>query len=189
MESDSSPPSKPDYLRPARFAGDRPSVPAALELDSATAWAEFERLRDLPSPADGPQHAGTTAPTPGTDFAPTQPDSGHAGPAGRLAAPPQSPTGPLSLHDAMVEARRYNRVCPRPVAWQQLHDMLLARAPAGDRPPPPPAASDQREPTSFLARRMVLRDQLQWAEAHGLLPDALGYLRGLTEEQWQHVEG
>jgi hypothetical protein len=106
----------------------------------------------------------------------------------RTAAPPAEslPLVRLTVQDVMVEARRYNRVCPQEPQWQRLHALLLQQ-PAPEEPPPPPMTPSEAAVAPPLAKRLRVRDQVEWAERHGLLREVLGFLRSLPEEDWLHI--
>lgn len=171
-------PKKPasDFSSAPLFSGDRATVPAAIETDSTTAWAEFERLQAGLSD-DPPAEPAEAA------FAPTAPIS-----MGTVPAP--APTAPaprkVSVQDVMVEARRFNRVCPKPAEWERLH-ALLPLGPNG-RPAPAPISGAAWKATPAMPKRMRLRDQVEWADQYGGLDAVMAFLKGLSEQQWHHMD-
>lgn len=173
-----SDPKKPtEFSSIPQFSGDRPSVPAAVELDSATAWAEFERLRDGKATEPAP-------PGPATDpaFAPTEP----AGLTPTPQPPRERPKPQLTVQEVMVEARRFNRVCPKPDAWQRLYELLPPDS-RTQRAAPTPISGAAWQATSAMPKRMRLRDQVEWAEQHGGLQQVMDFLKSLPEAQWHHM--
>jgi hypothetical protein len=90
----------------------------------------------------------------------------------------------LTLQDAMVEARRNNRVCPKPERWKQLYEMLPQRTATQ---PTPPLLGVSWNATPSLSKRMCLREHLAWAEAKGALPELVAFLKDLPEEDWHHM--
>ncbi len=179
-----NPASPPDFG--SLFPGDIPA-PQVVEADSDSAWALFKALQEG---GDGRSYADTAAQTepgkaplrPGANFADTEP-------AGKGAAPaPAAPAGPLTLDSVMVEVRRSNRVCPQLQQWQILFGMLLDKARAvGKSPPTPPFSGPAWETTSFLSKRLCLRQQIEWSALHGFLPEVHAYLMRLPEDQWLHM--
>ena len=95
-----------------------------------------------------------------------------------------APADALSVQDVMVEARRHNRVAPLEPYWRHLCEMLQKRA---GLQPPPPMTAQEAVGTPPLAKRIRIRDQVEWAEKHGQLPAVLGFFRSLSEEQWMHI--
>jgi hypothetical protein len=181
MPSDARKP-PPRELPPQHLPGDRATLPAALELDSTTAWAEFERLQDDEAKgALAPQRSAQP------DFAPTVPDTRNLQhlPADEAPLRPRVP-GPLTVQDVMVEARRFNRVCPQPEAWQRLYDLLPAGG-AG-RNAPAPIGGPAWRVTPAMSKRMCLRDQIEWAHEHGTLEAVMQLLKSLPETQWHHMD-
>ncbi|TFY96908.1 hypothetical protein [Ramlibacter rhizophilus] len=168
MPTDS--PKPPQAASLPLLPGERAAAPEGVELNTPTAWAEFERLRD----------EGDAAPD--AAFATTQPQ-------GQLpsAAPRGRPAAPVTVNAVMVEARRYNRVCPKPPAWQRLHELLAAHTGQG-QPPPLSLTGPVWQATSAMPKRMALRDQIEWAETRGLLPAVLDFLKALPEDQWHHMD-
>lgn len=92
---------------------------------------------------------------------------------------------PLEIQDVMAEARRRNRVAPQLPHWHRLCAMLAEAT--GETPP---AAMEARELAAAppLARRIRVRDQVEWAAARGLLPQVLFFFRSLAEQDWVHLE-
>jgi hypothetical protein len=185
-------PRKPDFQEDSFFADERADVPQAQELDGDDAWAEFERLytqevaqtavqdRQHPGAADA---AAPVEPA----FAPTMPMFSPESPR-PVAAPVDRRALPLSSHDVMAEARRFNRVCPRPEAWLRLYELIPGKITSGPQwQPSPPVPAQAWRATSDMPKRMCLRDQVEWAEHHGALDVVMQFLQSLPEEQWHHV--
>lgn len=151
------------------------AVPEAIEHDSPSAWARFNALA-----------AGQD-----TRFEPTVPQTlpaslAQAARAGALpAAAPAPALAAVTLDEALREVRRLNRVCPRPAAWLRFHAALPpAPDPAPLQPPPDPQAW---QALPALGKRLVLRRQLEWAQACGVLEPALRFLQALPEPAWLHI--
>jgi hypothetical protein len=190
--------------------GERPAVPQAEVADSPDAWAEFQRYAQggtpppaaaAPGPAPVSEDAVLAVPSPaGTRaaeapippkarpewaYAPTEPAplSPMAPPAVRASSPART-----TLEQALVEARRFNRVCPRPEYWQRLYDMLPNKVTTGRHPHPAPPIHDTAwRATPALPKRLCLRDHLEWAENQGVLDEVMVFLKGLREEDWHHM--
>ena len=91
------------------------------------------------------------------------------------------------LQALMKYARENQRVCPVPHRWNELWKMLPKRQRAGSSwdPSPPPILGDWWS-TPILVKRLVLREQLEYAEKHGVLDRVEAFLRGLGEGEWAH---
>jgi hypothetical protein len=164
MNTPAPPPGRP----PAKPIFADTNLPTAKELTSDSAWQQFHHL-------EARQNAG---------FADTQPaDKSLLLEALKHQRRPAGPQG-LSVDDVLVEARRNNRVCPQPVFWFQLYDLL----PEGPRRPAPPPDGPVWRSSSSLAKRMALRDQLEYADRVGVLPAVNTFLRKMREQDWLHME-
>lgn len=79
------------------------------------------------------------------------------------------------------------RVCPEPIAWNDLYKLLARHVnrPGAGRPPPPLILAAWWEADdAFKAERV--KEQLEWAAAHGAIEAVLAMLRSLSEDQWHH---
>ncbi|HSV44842.1 MAG TPA: hypothetical protein VLJ58_03535 [Ramlibacter sp.] len=185
--------SKPGFLDEPYVPGDPIPVPVAEERNSATDWAAFTELSD--------QHDARFAPTAPASltmrlseeerhFAITVPAGLQAGP--QEAAPPGADAAPApaptTLDQVMAEARRNNRVCPQPQLWEQLYDMLPGKIKRlGRIQPQPPLTGRAWAATPALAKRVALRDHIEWADAHARLDEVMAFFRQMSEEQWHHL--
>lgn len=175
MSSDSR--SSPDSLPfdEHYFPGERMAAPPAVETFSETVWNEFNQLQAAPAAADA------------EGFAPTVP-GGMPDLHSNVPLVPAPPVSAFTAHDAMVEARRFNRVCPKPAQWQQLYDMLPGKVQQGRTwQPPAPITGPAWAATPAMAKRMCLRDHIEWAEHHGALDEVMRFLKALPEDQWHHM--
>ncbi|CAN5701455.1 hypothetical protein BH11PSE7_BH11PSE7_19210 [soil metagenome] len=142
------------------------AMPEAVELDGDSAWSQF---RDLSARQDAGYAATEPAPLAGAakSTATAKPEPAHA-----------------TLDQVLLEARRLNRVCPRPMQWVRFYALLPDRRPGM---PPPPLHGRSWDETGSLGKRMVLRDQIEWAAARGGLDKVMTHLRSLREEDWHHM--
>jgi hypothetical protein len=159
-------PPPPPARRPGQGVFADSHLPQAHESDSDTVWEQF---RDLEARENA-------------RFADTQPADKSLLLDALARKPAPRPAG-MSIDDVLVEARRNNRVCPQPVFWFQLYDML----PEGPRRPVPPPDGPAWRAASSLAKRMALRDHLEYADRAGALPAIATLLRGLREQDWLHM--
>jgi hypothetical protein len=107
------------------------------------------------------------------------------GSAGLASAGRKASRGePLTVQDVMTEARRHNRMAPLEPHWQRLCDLLHK---ATGSQPPPPMTPRESAGTPPLAKRIRVRDQVEWAAQHGQLSAVLGFFRSLREDDWLHI--
>jgi hypothetical protein len=170
---------------------DRNDVPDAKVSESDTAWALW-------------QDANT--PPPDTNFAATQPPSvpmplpdgdrryARTVPQGLMKdaapSPLKSPSAQgVTIAQALAEARRSNRVCPQPQAWQKLYEMLPGKRQDGRNwEPMPPLTGSAWAATASIAKRVCLRDHIEWAARQGCLDAIYAYLKDLPESDWYYME-
>ena len=130
-----------------------------LEKTTDTSWALFQQLQNAPE----------------RGFEKTEP-------ASLLHMPAPAPV--LTVEDVLLEARRNNRVCPKPLIWQRLYDWLPNKAQHLSRGPATRADWDQLPP---LQKRSRLREHIEWAAAQGVLAQVHAALKALPEERWLHM--
>ena len=153
-------------------------VPETTELHGDLAWELWEKAiksQDEPFPDTQPNsmtmqlanlRKGATAP-------------------GRARRAPGVEPG---LDEVLLEARRGNRVCPQPERWQELFAMFEQHVACQPWPlPPEPLTGAAWAGTQALAKRMCLREQLEWAAAHGCLGKAFDLLQNLQEADWHYM--
>jgi hypothetical protein len=159
------------------------SLPSVFERDTDTAWAEFNEIEarfDESFAATRPVSYGDESEG---DFARTRP-------AVELKLGPrrlEPGEGPVTVEGVMLMARRNNRVCPLPARWAQLYDML----PDKDRSRGTwrlsrPVSIGAWATSSAMYKRLVLREHIEWASAHGMLLAVQAFLEQLDEPQWLH---
>jgi hypothetical protein len=84
--------------------------------------------------------------------------------------------------------RENGRVCPQPLSWNALWDLLPERRQVGAGwIPPLPLILGAWHFTSDLEKMGRLKEHIEWAEQHGNLPEIAVYLRKLPEKDWHHV--
>ena len=83
--------------------------------------------------------------------------------------------------------RENNRVCPLPKAWQQLWEMMPEKKQTiGAWEPAVPLIGAASEAPVML-KMARLAEHIQWAAKHSALPEVAAFLRGLREDEWQHL--
>lgn len=169
---------------------DRAKPPEAKISDTDTAWALWQEANSPPPSDFAPtQPVSLPMPLPKGDrrYASTVPSAlTKASPAQATPAAPS--TRRVTAHEVLAEARRNNRVCPQPRAWQALYEMLPGKRQVehGWEPAPPLTGSAWTR-TPALAKRMCLRDHIEWAERQGCLDAVFDFLKQLPEEEWLYI--
>jgi hypothetical protein len=84
--------------------------------------------------------------------------------------------------------RQNGRVCPMPLEWKALYEMLpnKNRVGAGWEPPPPLILGAWYD-ASDEAKMQRLADHIIWAEQHGSFARVESHLHNLREESWYHL--
>ena len=84
--------------------------------------------------------------------------------------------------------RENDRVCPMPMLWNDLYEMLPYKRRVGNGwEPPLPLILAAWWDTPALPKMLRLAEHIEWAEKHGCLNQVASYLRNLREEDWFHV--
>jgi hypothetical protein len=92
-----------------------------------------------------------------------------------------------TLEEAIAEATKNGRVCPMPMHWGQLYELLpnRRRKGAGWEPALPLILAAWHEsPALFKALR--LKEHLVWAASHGSIDQVYAYMVSLPEGDWYH---
>jgi hypothetical protein len=130
-----------------------------LEKNTDTSWAAFQALQNAHEQG----------------YKPTQPGGLHA---------PAAAPHVLSVDDVLLETRRNNRVCPKPLIWQRLYDWLPNKS---AQLPRVPATRIEWEQVPALEKRSRLREHIEWAAVQGVLPKVHDALKALAEDRWHHM--
>lgn len=167
--------------------GDPIPAPEAVHRDGDSAWALWTEL----SRQHEARFAETAPLTTPMQLTPQERGWARTEPAGtqpRLPATRRNTQPVFTLEGAMLVARRNNRVCPRPDRWNALSALLPPRRTArGEQPPPAPATGAAWAVTPSLTKRLVFREQIEWAEREGVLEAVLDFLQNLREDEWLHM--
>ena len=84
--------------------------------------------------------------------------------------------------------RENKRVCPKPILWNQLWELLPNRKQVGPGwEPPLPLILAAWHETPAMLKMLRLQEHIRWADKHGSLNEVATFLRGLKEEDWHHV--
>jgi hypothetical protein len=174
------------HRKPSKRSVFHNTLPAGevKELGEATGWAEWNQALEHTDRQFAPT-APMTAPHPpeGGDrrYAKTEPAalSTERAVTRRLHK--------ITADQVMVEARKNNRVCPKPRRWAALFGQFAQWAPESAEMPSPPLSGDSWHRTPALAKRMAFRDHIEWAERQGCLAQTLEFLKALAEDDWHHM--
>lgn len=136
-----------------------------------------------PNAAAFPDTEPLTQPMAGSETwdAPTEPMPLRADPPVLSLAPKE-----LTLYEVLAAMRKDNRVCPQPTRWLEFYRLLETRVP-GAALPAAPLTGSAWAATPPLAKRMCFREQVEWADAHGLLQEAYEFLDALPESDWHFM--
>ena len=92
----------------------------------------------------------------------------------------------VTLYEALAEIRKDNRISPLPTRWLEFY-RLLQQAGDGSPLPAEPLTGSAWAATPPLAKRMCFREQVEWADAHGCLAQAVAFLKSLPEADWNYI--
>jgi hypothetical protein len=154
-------------------------------------WSEVERQQEVgfaeTQPASRPPDSRPPDSRPPEDqrYAATAP---MGLPTEEDTKPPpvtHAPSRKVTLDLLMVTARRNNRVCPRAVRWKELYDAL--GGPHAMHLPVPPIDDRAWRGVPPLQKRLVFREQLEWAERQGKLDLVSSFINALEESDWLHM--
>jgi hypothetical protein len=105
----------------------------------------------------------------------------------------QVPNDDSRYKESVVEVllaycRQNGRVCPIPLEWKALYEMLPNKSCIGaEWEPPPPLILGAWYDASDEAKMQRLADHIIWAEQHGSFGMVESHLHNLREENWYHL--
>jgi len=84
--------------------------------------------------------------------------------------------------------RQKDRVCPMPMKWNDLYQLLLDTRRVGDGwEPSLPLILGAWHYSSNVEKMLRLEEHIAWAEEHASLVRISEFLRGLDETGWHHL--
>ena len=95
---------------------------------------------------------------------------------------------PDTVESLIAYCQQNGRVCPLPVFWDQLWQLLPNRRQRGVGWEPPLPMILAGWSASHQSKMLRLVQHIEWAEKRGVLGDAAAFLRSLREEDWYHAE-
>lgn len=179
------PPKKGDLDRPF-VPGDSIPAPLVVEKSADSGWALWEEINKQQE-----RRFADTQPATSSHSLTTE-ERGWARTA-PVDLPPREgmrreKQPVLSIDAAMLVARRNNRVCPRPERWEEFYRLLQAHQAGAKAPKPPaPATGAAWTVTPSLTKRLCFREQVEWADRHGLLEPVMEFMVHLDEADWFHM--
>lgn len=156
---------------------ERDAVPVAVEDFSESAWADFEACCSMLEARVEQQRRRAA--------------DARVRPMVRAntAGGPNNKAGGRTVEEVMAFARANLRVCPQLAVWRRLY-LMLPRAAAGSVPERAPLPVDRAswQHTPDVVKQECLRQQLEWAQAHGVLAQVHDFLRCMREDEWHHID-
>ena len=93
-----------------------------------------------------------------------------------------------TVESLIAYCRENGRVCPQPVHWNRVWELLPHRRQVGvGWEPPLPLILGTWHETPALLKMLRLAEHIEWAAQHNALDPVAGLLRKLREEDWHHV--
>lgn len=94
-----------------------------------------------------------------------------------------------TLNDVLIEVEKNERVCPQPMKWNELWEMLPNKRRKGTGwEPSLPLILAAWWDTPILLKKLRLREHLEWASQHGCINTVYNFLINLNEDDWYHGE-
>lgn len=94
------------------------------------------------------------------------------------------------LDDLLAHCRAGGRVCPMPLVWKQIWEMLPERQrTGGDWSPPLPLVLAAWETTTDEQKRERLTTHIRWAAEHGAFDQVAALILGLRDRDWRTERG
>jgi hypothetical protein len=93
----------------------------------------------------------------------------------------------VNLEDVFAEADKNGRVCPLPMKWNELYELLPVKKRIGNGwEPSLPLILAAWQDTPIISKKLRLKEHLEWAANHGCLDIVYNFLLKLREEDWFH---
>lgn len=91
----------------------------------------------------------------------------------------------LSLDEVLQEARKNGGICPQPLKWHELYELLPNRVPKGGGwEPPVPLILAAWDETPGMMKTLRLEEHVRWAEKEGVLEKVHDFLKHLQPDDW-----
>ena len=91
--------------------------------------------------------------------------------------------------DLIAYCRANDRVCPMPMRWNELYQLLPNTRRVGNGLEPAlPLILGAWHYASDSAKQLRLQEHISWADEHGAIETVDKFLRGLDESEWHHLD-
>ena len=95
----------------------------------------------------------------------------------------------VSTNYAIAEVKKNNRVCPLPLKWNAMWEILNKnKGNHDDEELLVPLILAAWGITSNLEKIVRLQSQIRWASKSGCLPEVYEFLVNLNEDDWHHLK-
>lgn len=91
-----------------------------------------------------------------------------------------------SMNRMLEEISRNDRVCPNPIFWNELHELVIKAAINENAHPPLPLILGGWWHSSNESKAHRLVELLTWADVHKVSNVAWAYINALNEDEWHH---
>ncbi len=93
----------------------------------------------------------------------------------------------VTIESTLALAEMNRRVCPLPVHWSELYDMLPETRRVGNGwEPASPLILAAWSHTTASMKMLRMREHIEWAAEHGCLLEVHTFLSRLPESDWHH---
>jgi hypothetical protein len=151
-----------------------------MEMEGDAGWDEWNRAvqqEEVSFAATAPMSLEFPATQPAA-LSPTKPVP--------LPPPAKSCGGEVTLDAVMQEARRNNRICPKPEKWMSMYALLAVHG-KGAALPPAPLTGAVWDHTPAMPKRLCFIEHIEWAAANGCLPAVHAFLKSLADGDWHYA--
>jgi hypothetical protein len=91
-----------------------------------------------------------------------------------------------SYENLIAEINKNNRVCPQPLKWNELYELLLSNKKELNNKPSIPLILAAWWDTPIIAKKLRLRDHIDWSLENGCLNAVYTFLVNLKEDEWYY---
>jgi len=93
-----------------------------------------------------------------------------------------------NIVDILAMIKENNRVCPNPLMWQKLYDMLPnKKLIKSDWQPPLPLILTAWHYSNDDQKSLRLSEHIEWSDKNGCIEKICQFLSSLSEDDWHHI--